>query len=218
MKRLIDLLRAPDTVTVACRDPSQQREVARSALLAIAVGGAMFGMAVGSFRGGRQLVVAAVKIPLVMLVTACVVGPALWALAAAFGRQWRLSSTIALMLAAGARASLVLGALSAPLWLGIDLGLSYRATKLASALIYGAAGASGLALLVRGIGRERGRGGAVACFMAVSLVAGAQTAWVLRPYLGHPGDAVVPILVTDRAEGGVVGGLGSDEGHRPWAR
>jgi hypothetical protein len=175
--------------------------------VAIALGGALFGATVGSFRGGAQIGLAALKIPIATLLTMAVAGPALLALAAAFGRRWTLPSALGLMFAAGARSALVLGALSPVLWLAIDLGMSYGSVKVAATLAYGAAGLSGLALLLRGLGRDAGRVGAASCFVMVFLVTGAQTAWVLRPYLGDPRDAEVPLLVNERVEGGVIGSL-----------
>lgn len=200
---LVDILRAPEVAIDACRDRRAQRGVASMCLLAIAGGGALFGAAVGSFRGGAQIPLAALKIPLATLVTMAVAGPALLALAAAFGRRWHLPESVALMLAAGGRSSLVLAALAPPLWLAIDMGLEYALIKLAATLAYALAGLSGLALLLRGLGGEPGRWGAAGSFVLVFMVAGAQTAWVLRPYLGDPRDREVPVLVAGRVEGGV---------------
>ncbi|MCA9620982.1 MAG: hypothetical protein KC731_18295 [Myxococcales bacterium] len=211
---LLTVLRDPDRAVAVSRDPARQGAFARSCLIAIVVGGALFGAAVGSFRGGAQIAVAAAKIPVVTLLTMAVAGPALLAIAAAFGRLWTLPQAIALMLAAGARSSLVLGALSPVLWLAVDLGAGHQAAKLAATLAYAAAGLSGASLLLRGLGREAGQLGAAGCFAAVFLVAGAQTAWVLRPYLGDPRDEVVPVLVSDRVEGGVLGSLRGS----PWSR
>jgi hypothetical protein len=211
---LLDLLRDPERALSASRDPRQQASFARSCLVAIAIGGALFGATVGSFRGGPQVGFAALKIPVATLLTMAVAGPALFALAAAFGRRWTLPSALAVMLGAGARSSLVLGALSPVLWLAIDLGVGYGSVKLAATAAYGAAGLSGLTLLLRGLGREAGRLGAASCFVMVFLVTGAQTAWVLRPYLGDPHDTTVPLLVNDRVEGGVVGSLRG----RRWTR
>ena len=132
---LLTVLRDPDRAVAVSRDPARQGAFARSCLIAIVVGGALFGAAVGSFRGGAQIAVAAAKIPVVTLLTMAVAGPALLAIAAAFGRLWTLPQAIALMLAAGARSSLVLGALSPVLWLAVDLGAGHQAAKLAATLI-----------------------------------------------------------------------------------
>ena len=49
---------------------------------------------------------------------------------------------------------------------------------------------------------------AAASFVALFLVAGAQTAWLFRPYIGDPEDRRVPLFAQGRIEGGVLGALG----------
>ncbi len=204
---LVDLLREPDRTIAALRMPDAQRALAAQCLVAILVGGALFGAAMGSFRGGSQIVVAALKIPAATLLTMAFSGPALLSLAAAFDRRWRASEALALMLAAGARSCLVLGALAPVLWLGIDLGLPYGALKLTATGAYGLAGLSGLSVLLRGLGKATGRTAAASCFAMVFLVVGAQTAWILRPYVGDPSDEEIPMFAHGRVEGGLFGSL-----------
>ncbi len=199
------LLREPLAVARRCHEPSNLRPLARTALLVIVSGGAAFGGAVGSYRGGWQTCFAALKIPLATLATLVVCVPAFYALAASFGRIWRLRTVIALLLAAGARCALVLLALAPIVWLAIDMGASYHASKLLAALAYSLAGLSALLLTLRALGPEPGRAGAAICCLAVFLLVGGQCAWLLRPYLGDPADQVVPFIATG-AEGGGVGG------------
>ena len=113
---------------------------------------------------------------------------------------------MALGLAAGARASLVLLALAPVLWLVIDRGAGYHAVKLGAVLAYAVAGLSALGLIVQALGRGPGSTATAAGFVATFLVVGGQTAWILRPYLGQPSDNVVPFLVA-RKEGGVADAL-----------
>jgi hypothetical protein len=201
------LLREPDSILERCRTPSCQPEVARNALALLIVGAALFGAAVGSYRGGTQIALGALKLPLATLLTLSVCGPAFAALAAAFDRAWGLRATLAIVLAAGARFALVLGALSPPLWLAIDLGAPYHLTKIVASLAYGLAGLSALALLLRALGDGAGRAGAAIAFLAVYAVVGAQAAWLFRPYIGDPRDGDVPLLVLERKEGGVLRAL-----------
>ena len=201
------LLREPQIVIERCRDSTAQRDVARLGLLIIAVGGALFGAVVGSFRGGGQIAVAGLKIPAATLLTLAVCGPGLAALGVVFGRNWTLREALALLLSAGARASLVLFALSPVLWLVIDLGGSYHFIRLIAVIAYGLAGLSGFAFLLRALGPAPGRAAAALSFGALFLVAGAQSAWLLRPYLGDPGDAQVPLFAQGRQEGGLLGVL-----------
>jgi hypothetical protein len=201
------LLRDPDTILRHSRSPRQQASLARTSLLLIALGGAAFGAAVGSYRGDMQLCWAALKLVAATLATLAVCGPAFVVLAAAFGRRWSLRTTLALMLAAGARSSLVLLAFTPVVWLAIDLGTPYGIIKALATISYGIAGLSALALMTRGLGDGPGKRGAIASFVLVFLVVGAQSAWLLRPFLGDPRDEVVPFLAHGRLEGGVIGSL-----------
>jgi len=199
------LLRHPDELLDRCREPDAHAAVARTALIVIALGGALFGAAVGSFRGGGQIPLAALKVPVATLATLAICGPGFAALAAAFGRHWTLRETLAFTLAAGARSSLVLFALAPALWLAIDLGMSYHHARLAAAAAYGLAGFSALVFLLRGIGPAPGRTATATSFIVLFAIVGAQTAWLLRPYLGDPRDGQIPLFAHGRREGGLAG-------------
>ncbi len=201
------LLREPLEVARSCHEPSNLRPLARTALLIIVIGGAAFGAAVGSYRGGWQTGFAALKIPLATLATLVVCVPAFYALAASFGRIWPMRTVIALLLAAGARCALVLLALAPIVWLAIDLGASYHASKLLAALAYSLAGLSALLLTLRALGPQPGRPAAAVCGRAGFLLVGGQCAWLLRPYLGDPADRVVPFIAIGAEGGGVAGAL-----------
>ena len=201
------LLRSPDHVVAGCRDARAQRELAKACIVLLVAGTAIFGVAVGSYRGGLQMALASAKLPVatVMAIAAC--GPAFAALAAAFERPWGLRMTLAVTLCAAARSALVLAALSPPLWLMIDLGAPYNATKLFAAAAYGLGGLSALALLLRALGEGAGRAGAAVSIVAVYAVVAAQSAWLLRPYIGDPRDREVPVFAASRLEGGVIEAL-----------
>jgi hypothetical protein len=109
---------------------------------------------------------------------------------------------LAVMLAAGARASLVLLASAPVLLLLVTFGRSYAVVKLAAVVAYALAGRSALPVLLGSMGPEPGRRFCVVAFAGLFLVAGAQSAWVLRPYLGRPDLGPVPVVATG-AEGGL---------------
>jgi hypothetical protein len=199
---LSELLHAPRAAAMRCREADGARAIAATALLAIVVGCATFGAVVGGQRGGAQIAVTALKLPLVTIVTLSVCGPALYVLAGAVGYGWPLRTVLGLSLAAGARSSLVLFALAPVLWLAIDLGASYHSVKLMAASAYALAGASALGLMLRGIDERHGRRALIVGMVAVFAIVGGQTAWVLRPYIGQPSDAHVPLFV-HRVEGGL---------------
>jgi len=202
-----DLLRSPARAVEACADPQKQAEIAKISLLLITLGGAAFGAAVGAYRGAFQLASSAVKLPLVTLFTLALVGPAFYALSTAFGRRWDFRRSLALALAAGARSSLVLLALAPVLALAVDLGGSYTTVRFLAVIAYSLGGLSALSLTTTALGAEPGRNAALASFIAVFLVIGAQSAWLGRPYLGDPRDREVPMFAQGRAEGGLLGAL-----------
>jgi hypothetical protein len=196
------ILRAPGVVAAQCRDDRDVAALARTALVTLALSATAFGAAVGSWRGGKQIAFAALKMPIGILGTLALAVPAFYALAAVFGRPWPLRPVLALVLAAGARFSLVLLALTPPLWLTIDFGAPYHAIRLVATLAYGLAGLAGLEVLVRGLGEGPGKHMTIGLFVGVFLLIGAQNAWVLRPYLGTPGATDVTLFTRER-EGGL---------------
>jgi len=202
-----DLLRSKERTTEACASRERQSGVARVSLILIALGGAAFGSAVGSYRGSLQLGTSALKLPLVTLFTLALSGPAFFALATAFGRRRSFRQALALVLAAGARSSLVLLALSPVLALVVDLGAGYEGVRWAALVAYGLGGLSALSLMITALGPSRGRVSVLMAFGAVFLVIGAQAAWLGRPYLGDPRDRDVPMFAHGRREGGLLGAL-----------
>jgi hypothetical protein len=196
------LLRAPQEVAEDCKEDRDVANVARNALLAIAIGAAVFGAVVGSWRGGPQIAFAALKMPIVMLGTLILCAPAFYAVAAVFGRPWRFRAVVSLALVAGARFALVLLAAAPALWLTINLGAPYHAIKLVASLAYALAGLAALTLLLRGLGDGPGKALTVTLFVGVFLMVGGQSAWIMRPYLGTPGQKDIALFTREK-EGGV---------------
>ena len=202
------LLRAPGKLALTLQDDRQAASLAGTSLACLVAGTAAFGAAVGSLRGGAQIAAAAVKMPLALLGALIVACPAFFALAAVFGRPMSVRSMTGLALAAGARGALVLLACAPPLALAIDLGLPYDATKLVAVAVYALAGLCAFGLFAHGLGDGRGRAGALASMAVVLLLAGAQSAWILRPFLGDPSDRHLAWWVQgERREGGLGGAL-----------
>ncbi len=197
------ILRDPGDVARLCREDGDVAPIAQNALLAIAAGCALFGGVVGAWHGGPQIGFAALKMPVVMLGTLVLCAPAFYGVAAAFGRAWSFRTVASLALVAGARFSLVLLAAAPALWLTIDLGAPYHLIKLAAAAAYGLAGLAALGLLVRGLGDGAGKRTTIALMVGIFLMVGGQTAWILRPYLGTPGQAEIALFTRER-EGGLV--------------
>jgi hypothetical protein len=171
--------------------------LARAMILTIIAGAAVFGGAVGAHRGGLQILFAAAKFPLVLLLTAAVCAPTLSAANAALGRASSARRDLALVVSSLAVTALILAAAAPLMILGAPIGLSgdsgepliqYHDMALLMAGACAVAGAAGLATFWRGLGRvERGNRLAVAALvLAAFTLVGAQMAWTLRPYLVRP--------------------------------
>jgi hypothetical protein len=192
--RLSTLLRRPEEVAARCHDGDDARGLATSSLLAIAVGGGVFGAVLGSYRGGAQIAYAAVKLPLALVATLAIAAPAFRGIAIALGRRWSMRTVVGLSLAASARSSLVLLAFAPVLWLIMDLGAGYHGAVLAAATAYAAAGLAALGVVLRALGPGRLRGLTALAMVAVFGAVGGQTAWILRPFLVRPRTVHVPFL------------------------
>jgi hypothetical protein len=165
-----------------------------AALAAIVAGSGVFGGVLATSRGGAQVLYSATKLPLALLATLVLVTPAFYAISASLGRPLSLQSAVGLVLAATARAALVLVAFTPLVWLFLDFGASYHQGVVLASLCYGASGLAGLRLVLCGIGADLRGFVVLACFASVMAPVGAQTAWMLRPFFGRPAEADVPFL------------------------
>lgn len=180
------LLRAPGDIAADCREDRDLRPLVVTSLLATALGAAAFGGVIGSYRGGVQILYAALKLPAAMLLTLAICAPAFHALAAALGRAFPMRSIVALALAAAGRASLVLLALSPLVWIVLDRGIGYHAAALVCALAYAVAGAAALGVILRGLGEGAGQLLTTVAFAGVFFAVTGQAGWIFRPYLVRP--------------------------------
>jgi hypothetical protein len=161
--------------------------VVRTLLVCVIVAGAVFGGVIGGFRGGRQVAYAAIKMPLVLLLTAALAAPALHAVGRVFGRRARFASDMALALAVVALCAMLLGALSPVLWLAFEVNPSYHRAALWVTWAVGIAGLLSVGLLYGGL-LQQGRRFIVTglAFLVVYGAVGSQMAWTLRPWLLRP--------------------------------
>jgi hypothetical protein len=170
--------------------------VTRVLIATIAIGAALFGVAIGSYRGGVQIAYAAIKIPIALLVTAVVCAPTLSAVSLALGRPVSLVRDLALLVTSLATGALVLLA-EAPLVLAAratDLG--YHRTILAASLCAAVAALASVQTLRLGVQARGGRGvGTVLAVVALVFgLVGAQVSWTLRPFLVRPQTVDVPFV------------------------
>ncbi len=191
-----ELLRDRATVLTRIERGHDLPTLARVLLAIVAIGAAMFGVAVGSYRGGVQIAFAALKVPLVMIITAAVCAPTLTAVSRALGRPASLTRDLALLMTALAVGALVLLALAPVVLAARAADLDYHHSILLASACAAVAAGSAAAVLWRGV-RGRGPRGARTAIAVLALVfaaGGAQVSWSLRPFLVRPQTEQVPFI------------------------
>ena len=170
--------------------------LARGLVLIIAVAAALFGAAMGAYRGGVQVLFSAVKLPAALLFTAALITPAFAALHAGARGHLDARRDGAVMLASLAAASLLLSGLAPVVLLAGFWEFGYHDTVL---LVVGACsvgGVFGLSLFLRAVARGRAlaRGWVALGVGLVFMAVGSQMSWTLRPFLVRPRTVQAPFL------------------------
>lgn len=177
--------------------------MARALLVTSVVTAALFGASIGAYRGGIQIIYAAIKLPLAVLLTAGLVAPALTALGLAarssdapLDLRLRFERDAVLVLAALALGGLVTAALTPVVVLSQIFGVSYHELILTLSAACGVGGVLGLVLFLRGMWGRSGRGRVVSSLggLALFAVVGSQMSWSLRPFLVRPKTEQVPFV------------------------
>lgn len=190
------LLRDRDAFRDHLEDARDLASIARALLITVVLGCAVFGASMGAYRGGLQLLYAAVKLPLVVLLTAGICGPALSGALAAVRGEHSLVKDLLLVLSALALGSMVLAALAPAVILAVLAGIRYHSLILLIVTCCAGAGLFGLIFFVQGLRRRKGSGLLIATPIALlvfSLV-GSQMAWTLRPFVLRPRTKQVPFI------------------------
>jgi len=186
------LLRDPVKLIEGADERATLARLAPSLLIITALGAAVFGVVVGSYRGGLQVVFAAIKMPALLLLPVVVSLPAVRALLRAGDVQVSYSQVALACLAGTARTAILTAALGPVVWLYYSITPDYHASVLVMALALGIAGLPGMATVARALGAARAEGGSrLRWFSAVGILlvmglTGAQSGWLLRPFVARP--------------------------------
>lgn len=162
----------------------------------IVFGAAAFGGAIGTYRGGVQLLYAAVKLPAAVMMTTVLCAPLLSCLNLALDRPADLRRDLARLLAALGLASLVLAAEAPIVLLAALVDMPYHALIQLLVALCVIAGLVGALLLLRMLVRSSRRGLVALILVLGSLggAVGAQVSWGLRPFVVRPRTVEVPFV------------------------
>ncbi len=188
---LTRLLRDPAALVDELDAPGGAARFAPGLLATTAVGGALLGGVVGAHHGGIQVLYAAAKTPLLLLLPPLLAMPAVHAAWALFGAEatWRRLS--AGVLVGMARTAVLAAALGPLVWLGTSLGFGYHDAVLVFAGALVLAGLPGLLTVLRALpGPRELPWVAVVGSLVVLGASFAQTGWLLRPFVARPTAAV----------------------------
>lgn len=170
--------------------------IARAMMVTVLIALAAFGAAAGFYRGGVQVLYAAIKLPVVLLLTVAICAPLFTALKRSLRHKARLVNDFALLLSAMALSSLVILALTPLLLLGIFQGMGYHKTILLVVGLCAIGGVSGYRFFFTAINRQKLRGHRLIgmTLMIVLGLVSTQFVWISRPYVLRPATETPPIV------------------------
>jgi len=176
------------------KDRGHWRLVRANLLLSIA-GSALFGMALGAYGlSAPQILISTIKVPLLLLGTTVLCFPTFWVLQS--GRECRpltLARSASVQSLALATTGVIWGALAPPLLFLVVSTSHYRLTQFLALTVGGVGGLLGLMRFLRAYTSACAVEGievrfkSLVLFFVLFATVGAQLAWVLRPFIGDPG-------------------------------
>ncbi len=168
--------------------------IARTMLLTAAIAAALFGASLGFYRGGVQILYAALKLPMVILFTAAICTPASIALRKIITGRVDPQRDIALTLASLALTTLFMAAAAPVLLLAVLLHIDYHPLILLTTAACAAGGLAGITLYFGGLQGERltHRFAFGAALLLLAALVGSQMSWTLRPYIVRPRTEDIP--------------------------
>ncbi|MEQ8276788.1 MAG: hypothetical protein RMA76_26660 [Deltaproteobacteria bacterium] len=182
------LLRSSGTFLDQIEQTDDLTRIAKTLIVTIILSSAAFGAAIGASRMGLQPLYAALKLPLVVLLTAGLTVPAFSALTKASVGVSSLRRDLLLVLSSLALTSMVLAALAPVVLLGVMVDVRYHALILLVVGCCGVGGLAGLVFFLRGVSRRSTKVPKLATLIALSVFAlvGSQMSWTLRPFVSRP--------------------------------
>jgi len=189
------LLKSPAEVRAAIESRTALAARTRTYVQVLVACTAVFGASLGFYRGGVQILFAALKLPIVTLLTLAVAAPILYALNRALERPADMAREVAQLVASLARGALVLSAELPLIWAAHAVGADYHRLILLTVLSCGVAGIVSFWFLWNAISvTKMGRALVALIVLATMGVVGAQASWLFRPFLVRPRAANVVFM------------------------
>ena len=174
-----------------------------SCLITIVIGSALYGFTIGIWRAPLQSLFTAIKFPLLILLTCAANGLLNGMLAQVLGSGLSFKQTTLAVLMSFAIVAIILGSFSpvtlfvwynAPPLASVNATAGYSVILLSHVFLIAFAGVLAnrrlLDLLKKFSGQTRTAHAVFYSWLAGNLFLGAQLAWNLRPFIGHPTIAV----------------------------
>jgi hypothetical protein len=181
------LLKSPAEVRAAIESRTALAARTRTYVQVLVACTAVFGASLGFYRGGIQILFAAIKLPLVMLLMLAVAAPLLYAINRALERPADMAREVAQLVASLARGALVLAAELPLIWAAHAVGADYHRLILLTVLACSVAGVVSFWFLWKAISVTKlGRTFVALMVLATMGVVGAQASWLFRPFLVRP--------------------------------
>jgi hypothetical protein len=195
--RALDLLLRDRAAFLArLDDPGDRARLAKVLLMTSFLAAAAFGATLGAAHGGLQIMASALKLPVVVLLTAALTAPALSALHQAVAGRNDTGRELALVLAALTFGLLVAAALAPVVLLAEVAGVEYHRLVVLVVACCAVGGGSGFSLLLQGLSKPGTTDGRLVglLFIAVVALVGSQLSWTLRPWLVRPQTVDAPFV------------------------
>lgn len=191
-----ELMRSRDTLRARIMAGEDLEIIARAMLVCVLVCAGAVGASVGLYRGGIQVIYAAIKVPMVLLLATAAVAPVYTSMKAALRHEVSLREDFAMVLCSLALSCLVAAALSPLLLLTILNGIDYHELVLGFVGLFGLGGIAGYVFFFKALDAQVVRGHrliAVTLLTTLAMV-GCQLGWVMRPYVVRPKTENVPFI------------------------
>ncbi len=193
-----DVLRRPlEVVERVAEQPALLPQVLPRLVLLALVGGGVFGAVTGMYRGGPQVLYAAVKMPLLLLIPPMIVLPAARALVALDGPALSGQRLATACLVGMSRTAMLSVALTPPLWLLYRTDLSHQSALAWMLGSLALVGLPGLITVVRAMFPAGSPRGSQLALVALLGLVFAQTGWLLRPFMSMHGTGYPLLCAVD---------------------